>query len=102
MPRGRVLFRSSPSTAVVFCGLVLSLSLAACGSDSASSKGEAAAPDAGADAAPPPRPPAADPTVWRRTGKLATARFSHTATLLPDGRVIVVGGEEELERRMLR
>ncbi|MFP2934237.1 kelch repeat-containing protein, partial [Pyxidicoccus sp. 3LG] len=36
-----------------------------------------------------------DPTTdtWSATSPLAEARYSHTATLLADGRVLVVGGQ---------
>ena len=37
--------------------------------------------------------------TWSATGALATGRYDHTATLLPDGRVLVAGGSSGTSRQ---
>jgi hypothetical protein len=39
--------------------------------------------------------PAQAPGRWRATGDLVTARYLHTATLLPNGQVLVAGGNSQ-------
>ncbi len=41
--------------------------------------------------------PAQAPGRWRATGDLVTARYLHTATLLPNGQVLVAGGRNVIE-----
>lgn len=89
------------ASAVVFRPLALAAlaSLATFGALGACSSSAATAPavvdagdlDAGADVTAPA--PAVDPTGWTSTAELHEARALATATLLADGRVLVVGGE---------
>ncbi|HKC75908.1 MAG TPA: kelch repeat-containing protein, partial [Chloroflexota bacterium] len=61
------------------------------------------APAAGG-AAPPATPPPPPPTYvgsWARLASLATGRIDQTATVLRDGRVLVVGGSVEAEANQL-
>ncbi len=73
--------------------IVIAACLAACGSGSTSStsgstsSASSGAGGAGGAVAHP------DPTASRATSPLAEGRSHHTATLLTDGRVVVVGGE---------
>ncbi len=56
--------------------------------------------DGGSDAGP-DSGPIADPSAFAQTDSLHHARSSHTATLLEDGRVLVVGGERVVSRNPL-
>ncbi len=39
--------------------------------------------------------------TWKRTGSLSQARFGHQATLLQDGRVLVMGGTPDVETQLI-
>lgn len=39
------------------------------------------------------------PGRWRETGDMTTARANHTATLLPNGKVLVIGGGASVDSR---
>lgn len=45
--------------------------------------------------------PAADPHAFRTVGELETSRYAHTATLLANGNVVVIGGENQAGTEIL-
>src|SRR5205814_4284057 len=61
------------------------------------------APAAGGAASPvtPSPPPPANAGSWATLARLATGRIDQTATVLQDGRVLVVGGSKEAEANQL-
>ena len=72
LPDGKVLVAGGAHTVIVGC----------CASDVSYNDAELYDPDAG---------------TWTPTGALAVARHLHTATLLPDGEVLVAGGYGNVE-----
>src|SRR5436189_58000 len=49
----------------------------------------------------PMQPCAGDSGVFEKTGRLGTGRYGHTATLLPNGKVLVAGGSTGFPGGML-
>jgi hypothetical protein len=87
--------------ALLGCTLVTS---ASCGSGSSSSPDAATAQDASTNDSPPPTdaPISVDAGIitFSKASYLNVARSAHTATLLPNGQVLVIGGEDA-QRNML-
>jgi hypothetical protein len=60
------------------------------------SLGAAAPASAATTTAPAPPASAATSGTWAATGTMNTTRFKHTSTLLPEGQVLVAGGDSAL------
>ncbi|HSO35230.1 MAG TPA: kelch repeat-containing protein [Labilithrix sp.] len=84
--------RRSPLVALLLASALLGAACSAATSAAPPAAPDAGAPDPAADASAPPAP---DPTGWARAGKLHHARALATASLLPDGRALVTGGEAD-------
>ena len=98
---GKMAQRSVGHVAVMVVCLAASFGCSDDGAEPPGAGGENGQAGAGGSGGAGAGPPAPDPVGFAETAPISVGRNGHTATLLPDGRVLVVGGESVITREQM-